>query len=273
MYWNRPPGKSTPIISVPISFRRWARCVWPTYSPSTSVNGSHGCSAKVSRPWTIQYCESSILSSIFTTALNDQVTYIHARREAPGPRQGPGTGPGRPAVRPAAIGARTSVRGDRARGRGFIEPNDSGHRYPYGTLSAFNAGRCRCPHCRRALADYRAERRAARGATPPSVRAADEDEHIGRDWFQRMVWRPACEAAGLTGLPRFHDPRHSHAPWLLAGGADLRVMKERLGHASIMTTQRYLHTLPDADESAVEAFSRIRSRSAKADGRTPRRSA
>ncbi len=27
--------------------------------------------------WTIQYCKSSILSSIFTTALNDQVTYIH----------------------------------------------------------------------------------------------------------------------------------------------------------------------------------------------------
>jgi integrase len=27
--------------------------------------------------WTIQYCKSSILSSIFTTALNDQVTYLH----------------------------------------------------------------------------------------------------------------------------------------------------------------------------------------------------
>jgi integrase len=27
--------------------------------------------------WTIQYCKSSILSSIFTTELNDQVTYIH----------------------------------------------------------------------------------------------------------------------------------------------------------------------------------------------------
>ena len=78
-----------------------------------------------------------------------------------------------------------------------------------------------------------------------------------------MVWHPACEAAGLTDLPRFHDLRHSHASWLLAGGADLQVVKERLGHASIMTTQRYLHTLPDADETAVEAFSRIRNRSTK----------
>jgi len=30
--------------------------------------------------WTIQYCKTSILSSIFTTALNDQVTYIHPCR-------------------------------------------------------------------------------------------------------------------------------------------------------------------------------------------------
>jgi hypothetical protein len=27
--------------------------------------------------WTIQYCKTSILSSIFTTALKDQITYIH----------------------------------------------------------------------------------------------------------------------------------------------------------------------------------------------------
>ena len=30
--------------------------------------------------WTIQYCKSSILNSIFTTALNDQVTYLHPCR-------------------------------------------------------------------------------------------------------------------------------------------------------------------------------------------------
>jgi integrase len=88
-----------------------------------------------------------------------------------------------------------------------------------------------------------------------------------------MVWRPACEAAGLPDLPRFHDLRHSHASWLLAGGADLQVVKERLGHASIMTTQRYLHTLPDADETAVEAFSRIRNRASSKPSRGKGRSA
>jgi len=52
--------------------------------------------------------------------------------------------------------------------------------------------------------------------------------------------------------------RHAHASWLLAGGADLQVVKERLGHASIATTEKYLHTLPDADETALEALTKIR---------------
>jgi integrase len=156
---------------------------------------------------------------------------------------------------------------------GFTKPNDAGRQYRHGTLSAYNAGPCRCTHCRHAFADYRAKRRAASGASPRQQRVPDGDEHIGRNWFRRMVWRPACEAAGLTDMPRFHDLRHSHASWLLAGGADLQVVKERLGHASIMTTQRYLHTLPDSDETAVEAFTRIRNRNAKTGRRGPRRSA
>jgi site-specific recombinase XerD len=57
------------------------------------------------------------------------------------------------------------------------------------------------------------------------------------------------------------DLRHAHASWLLNGGADLQIVKERLGHASIATTERYLHTLPDADETALEALARTRNRS------------
>ncbi|MGH3401311.1 MAG: tyrosine-type recombinase/integrase, partial [Streptosporangiaceae bacterium] len=155
---------------------------------------------------------------------------------------------------------------------GFTQPNEAGRQYRHGTLSAYNAGKCRCPHCRRAFADYRADRRAAAGSVPRARSLPDDDPHIGRNWFRRMVWRPACVAADLPDLPRFHDLRHSHASWLLAGGADLQVVKERLGHASIMTTQLYLHTLPDADETAVEAFSQIRNRG-KYTGHAPRRSA
>ena len=54
--------------------------------------------------------------------------------------------------------------------------------------------------------------------------------------------------------------RHAHASWLLAGGADLQVVKQRLGHGSLRTTEKYLHTLPDADETALEALSKMRNR-------------
>jgi site-specific recombinase XerD len=55
-----------------------------------------------------------------------------------------------------------------------------------------------------------------------------------------------------------HGLRHAHASWLLAGGADLQVVKERLGHGSIATTEKYLHTLPGADDTAIAALSRAR---------------
>jgi integrase-like protein len=55
---------------------------------------------------------------------------------------------------------------------------------------------------------------------------------------------------------RIHDLRHAHASWLLAGGADLQVVKDRLGHANISTTAIYLHTLPDADETALMPWTR-----------------
>jgi hypothetical protein len=55
-----------------------------------------------------------------------------------------------------------------------------------------------------------------------------------------------------------HGMRHAHASWLLAGGADIQVVKARLGHGSIITTQGYLHTLPNADETALKALDTIR---------------
>jgi hypothetical protein len=37
-------------------------------------------------------------------------------------------------------------------------------------------------------------------------------------------------------------------------------VKERLGHGTIATTERYLHTLPDADDTAINALSNMRNR-------------
>ncbi len=139
----------------------------------------------------------------------------------------------------------------------MTDPDGSGRRYRHGTLTAYNAAKCRCEHCRGAYASYRAVRRAAGKDNPRAPRTRATDGHIPADWFRRQVWYPARETAGLAGL-RVHDLRHAHASWLLAGGANLQVVKERLGHASIVTTERYLHTLPTADETALDALSRIR---------------
>jgi integrase len=143
---------------------------------------------------------------------------------------------------------------------GFTRPNSAGRQYRHGTMSGYNAGRCRCGFCKDAAAVYRAQRRAAGKDSPRRRRTVDTDGHISRDWFRLRVWKPALERAGIAFNVRAHDMRHAHASWLLAGGADLQMVKERLGHGSISTTEKYLHTLPESDDLALDAFSKIRNR-------------
>lgn len=64
----------------------------------------------------------------------------------------------------------------------------------------------------------------------------------GRPLSRVGLWRIVKAQARAAGLPEGVSPhtlRHSFATHLLAGGADLRVVQEMLGHASIATTQIY----------------------------------
>ena len=142
---------------------------------------------------------------------------------------------------------------------GRTQPNVAGRSYSHGTLSAYTAGACRCRHCKRAFADYRSDRRNAGLDQPRKTRTGpDTDGHLPRNHWRTQIWTPTCMKADLSPAPRMHDLRHSHASWLLAGGADIQVVKERLGHQSITTTEKYLHTLPTADSTALDALNRVR---------------
>ena len=69
----------------------------------------------------------------------------------------------------------------------------------------------------------------------------------------RRRFKRARDAAGLRPL-RFHDLRHTYGSLLAAAGVDLVTIQAAMGHGALVTTGRYLHARPAADQAA--AFTR-----------------
>ena len=80
---------------------------------------------------------------------------------------------------------------------------------------------------------------ARRGKGTPAIFLNARGGRLSRQsaW---QVLQDAAERAGITAAVSPHTLRHSFATHLLDGGADVRVVQELLGHASVTTTQIYL---------------------------------
>ena len=76
--------------------------------------------------------------------------------------------------------------------------------------------------------------------------------HLPRDSWRRK-WKEAIAQSGIDYEPRTHDLRHANATSLLKNGVDVHEVKERLGHQSIRTTERYLHRIRSQQSKAAEA--------------------
>jgi integrase len=74
------------------------------------------------------------------------------------------------------------------------------------------------------------------------------------------VGRAFTREVEKTKLPRirFHDLRHSHATHLLAAGVNVKIVSERLGHATVaFTLDTYAHVMPGQQADAAAAVAAL----------------
>jgi len=68
------------------------------------------------------------------------------------------------------------------------------------------------------------------------------------------TFKRACREAGIDEKITFHCLRHSYASFLVQKGVSIYVIKDLLGHSSMVVTERYSHLNTDALREAVSKF-------------------
>lgn len=153
-----------------------------------------------------------------------------------------------------------------------------------GELAALRVGRVSPLHGRLQVAESAAEvhgrllygppKTYAHRAVPiPAALAAEMEDHLaGRPHtaeafvftapdggplrhsnFYRRFYKPAVRRSSLDDRTRFHDLRHTAAALMIAEGAHLRAVKERLGHSTIqVTADRYGHLFPSLEAALTD---------------------
>jgi site-specific recombinase XerD len=167
------------------------------------------------------------------------------------------------------------------------EPYTIGSRtFQHATAYSYNVGGCRCQVCKEAVREYRNHYRKDKGkgkveslskslskreslskshsrsdseshsrslsrSNSKSLSKSLSESHLPRDKW-RAIWNEAINKSGIGWYPTTHDLRHANATQLLKNGVDVHEVKERLGHQSIVTTERYLHRIRHQQSNAAE---------------------
>lgn len=129
-----------------------------------------------------------------------------------------------------------------------------GKKFQHGTLYAYTHGRCRCGDCKESVRKHRQKAKPYQKPYQKPKRFIDQTSHLPRDVW-RTIWNKAIDKSAIGWSPRTHDLRHANATHLLKSGVDVHEVKERLGHQSIKTTERYLHRLRHNQSKASESAS------------------
>jgi integrase len=83
-------------------------------------------------------------------------------------------------------------------------------------------------------------------------------EHVSRQFARDVARCRAALGADVVPVIRLHDLRHTHATLLLAKGVPIKVVSERLGHASpTITLGVYAHVMPGNQREAADLFARL----------------